>query len=108
MPIIGFPRGAGVLAERYAKETGVDAVSCDTSQPVLWIKERLQSLVPVQGNLDPVLLAAGGAQLDRRVGEILEALAPGPFIFNLGHGILPETPIEHVTRLVALVKAGSA
>ena len=107
-PMIGFPRGAGVLAERYARETGVDAVSCDTSQPVLWIRERLQSLVPVQGNLDPLLLVAGGPQLDRCVGAILEALSSGPFIFNLGHGILPETPIEHVTRLVNLVKAGSA
>jgi len=59
-------------------------------------------------NLDPLLLVAGGPQLDRRVGAILEALGSGPFIFNLGHGILPETPIEHVTRLVNLVKAGSA
>jgi uroporphyrinogen decarboxylase len=107
-PVIGFPRGAGAGAERYAKMSGVDAVSCDTSQPVLWIRERLQSLVPVQGNLDPLLLVAGGPHLDRRVGSILETLAPGPFIFNLGHGILPETPIEHVTRLVSLVKAGSA
>lgn len=106
-PVIGFPRGAGVAAERYAKEAGVDAVSCDTSQPVLWIRERLQSLVPVQGNLDPLLLVAGGPRLDRRVASILEALGSGPFIFNLGHGILPETPIEHVTRLVSLVKAGS-
>ncbi len=108
IPVIGFPRGAGVGAERYAKETGVDAVSCDTSQPIAWIKERLQKLVPVQGNLDPVLLVAGGPQLDRRVEAILAALGSGPFIFNLGHGILPETPIEHVTRLVSLVKAGSA
>ncbi len=108
IPVIGFPRGAGVVAERYAKETGVDAVSCDTSQPVQWIKERLQRLLPVQGNLDPVLLVAGGPQLDRRVEAILAALGSGPFIFNLGHGILPETPIEHVTRLVSLVKTGSA
>jgi uroporphyrinogen decarboxylase len=107
-PIIGFPRGAGAMAERYARETGVDAVSCDTSLPLAWIRERLQSLVPVQGNLDPVLLVAGGRQLDRRVRAILEALGSGPFIFNLGHGILPETPIEHVTWLVNLVKAGSA
>jgi uroporphyrinogen decarboxylase len=108
IPLIGFPRGAGVSAERYARETGIDAVSCDTSQPVQWIKERLQSFLPVQGNLDPLLLVAGGAQLDRRVGSILAALGSGPFIFNLGHGILPETPIEHVTRLVSLVKSGSA
>jgi uroporphyrinogen decarboxylase len=107
-PVVGFPRGAGVLAQRYAKTSGVDAVSCDTSMPIGWIKETLQSLVPVQGNLDPLLLVAGGPQLDARVEAILEALGQGPFIFNLGHGILPETPIEHVTRLVNLVKAGSA
>ena len=107
-PVIGFPRGAGVLAERYAKETGVDAVSCDTSQPLAWIRDKLQPLVPVQGNLDPVLLVAGGAELDRRVEAILAALASRPFIFNLGHGILPETPIDHVARLVHLVKSGSA
>jgi uroporphyrinogen decarboxylase len=62
----------------------------------------------VQGNLDPMLLLAGGAELDRRVAAILEALSAGPFIFNLGHGILPDTPIDHVTRLVSLVKAGGA
>src|SRR3990172_7172385 len=82
IPVIGFPRGAGVLVERYVKETGVDAVSCDTSQPVEWLKDRLQKLVPVQGNLDPVLLVAGGPQLDQRVRSILDALGQGPFIFN--------------------------
>ena len=107
-PVIGFPRGAGELAERYAKETGVDALGCDTSQPLDWIRDRLQAVLPVQGNLDPVLLVAGGAELDRRIEAILEALAPGPFIFNLGHGILPETPIGHVERLVDLVKSGPA
>jgi uroporphyrinogen decarboxylase len=105
-PVIGFPRGAGILAERYAKDTGVDAIGCDTSQPVGWIGETLQNLLPVQGNLDPTLLVAGGPALDRRVAAILDALGSGPFIFNLGHGILPETPIDHVERLVALVKRG--
>jgi uroporphyrinogen decarboxylase len=107
-PVIGFPRGAGLHAERYVRETGVDAIGCDTGQPLGFIKDRLQALVPVQGNLDPVLLVAGGAALDRRVHTILEALGSGPFIFNLGHGILPETPLDHVARLVHLVKAGSA
>jgi len=107
-PVIGFPRGAGALAERYANETGVDAVSCDPSQPLAWIRQRLQPLVPVQGNLDPILLLAGGPELDRRVDAILDTLGAGPFIFNLGHGILPDTPIEHVERLVSLVKAGGA
>jgi uroporphyrinogen decarboxylase len=71
--------------------------------PVGWM-QRLQVHLPVQGNLDPLLLAAGGSALDQRVGAILETLGAGPFVFNLGHGVLPETPIEHVERLVALVK----
>lgn len=103
-PIIGFPRGVGVLAERYVEQTGVDAVGCDTSMPIEWIKDKLQTRLPVQGNLDPLLLVAGGAKLDARIRSILATLGSGPFIFNLGHGILPETPIEHVTRLVELVK----
>jgi uroporphyrinogen decarboxylase len=105
IPIIGFPRGAGLLAERYARETGIDAIGCDTSMPVGWM-QRLQVHVPVQGNLDPVLLVVGGEKLEARIRSILETLGQGPFIFNLGHGILPETPIENVTRLVALVKGG--
>jgi uroporphyrinogen decarboxylase len=108
IPVIGFPRGSGPLAERYATETGVDAIGCDTSLPVKWIKDRLQAIMPVQGNLDPVLLLAGGPALEARVKTILATLGQGAFIFNLGHGILPETPIENVERLVALVNAGSA
>jgi uroporphyrinogen decarboxylase len=108
VPIIGFPRGSGPLAERYAMETGVDAIGCDTSLPIDWVRDYLQTKLPVQGNLDPVLLAVGGDALDARVRTILASLGQGPFIFNLGHGILPETPIEHVERLIALVKAGPA
>src|SRR5262245_684864 len=107
-PVIGFPRGAGLHGERYAREPGLHAIGCGTGHPLGWIKDRLQALVPVQGNLDPVLLVAGGAALDRRVRAILAALASGPFIFNLGHGILPDTPVDHVARLVHLVRAGSA
>ena len=106
IPIIGFPRGCGPLAELYARETGIDAIGCDTAQPLRWIRETLQSKLPVQGNLDPLLLLAGGPHLDARVRKILAKLAPGPFIFNLGHGIDKDTPIEHVTRLVQLVKTG--
>jgi uroporphyrinogen decarboxylase len=73
--------------------------------PVGWM-QRLQVHLPVQGNLDPVLLVAGDERLDARVRSILETLGNGPFIFNLGHGILPETPVDHVARLVALVKGG--
>jgi len=108
VPVIGFPRGAGPLAERYALETGVDGLGCDTSLPLTWIRDRLQSRLLVQGNLDPVLLAVGGPALEARVKTILETLGQGPFIFNLGHGILPETPIANVEHLVSLVKAGRA
>jgi uroporphyrinogen decarboxylase len=108
VPIIGFPRGSGALAERYLKETGIDAIGCDTSQPIDWIRDRLQTLGPVQGNLDPLLLVVGGEELDRRVKAILTTLGRGPFIFNLGHGIQPDTPIENVERLIRLVKAPSA
>jgi uroporphyrinogen decarboxylase len=104
VPVIGFPRGAGPLAERYAHETGIDAISCDTSLPLAFLKERLQSRMPVQGNLDPLLLLAGGPELDRQVEIILATLGRSPFVFNLGHGIHPETPIDHVARLVTLVK----
>lgn len=108
LPIIGFPRGSGPLAVRYAAETGIDAIGCDTSLPIDWVRDQLQTKLPVQGNLDPILLAVGGDQLDARVRTILATLGQGPFIFNLGHGILPETPIEHVERLVQLVKSGPA
>jgi uroporphyrinogen decarboxylase len=104
IPIIGFPRGSGPLAVRYANESGVDAIGCDTSLPLAWIESELQPLLPVQGNLDPLLLVAGGPALDTRVKATLAALGKGPFIFNLGHGIQPETPIAHVERLIALVK----
>lgn len=106
IPIIGFPRGAGPSAAYYAAEAGVDAIGCDTSLPPDWIRKTLQSRLPVQGNLDPILLLAGGPALDTRVRTILAALGDGPFVFNLGHGILPETPIPHVERLVSLVKNG--
>lgn len=108
IPIIGFPRGAGPSAVRYAEETGIDAIGCDTSLPVSWIREALQPMGPVQGNLDPVLLVAGGPALDARVRQILETLGDRPFVFNLGHGILPETPIENVERLLRLVKGDGA
>jgi uroporphyrinogen decarboxylase len=107
IPVIGFPRGVGLLAERYARETSVDAIGCDASMPVGWMR-RLQERLPVQGNLDPLLLVAGGQELDARVDAILDTLGSKPFIFNLGHGIRPETPIENVERLVSLVKNRAA
>lgn len=106
IPVIGFPRGADLLAERYARETGIDAIGCGTSMPVGWM-QRLQMHVPVQGNLDPLLLLAGGPALEARTLEIVATLGRGPFVFNLGHGIHPDTPIDHVARLVTQVKTGA-
>jgi len=99
IPVIGFPRGAGALYADYVVETGVDAVSIDSSVPLQWAAETLQQHVIVQGNLDNVLLASGGEALDREIDRILETLGNGPHIFNLGHGILPHTPPENVARL---------
>jgi uroporphyrinogen decarboxylase len=106
-PIIGFPRGAGDSAERYVRETGVEGLGCDTAMPLRQMRELAnQTGVAVQGNLDPLLLAAGGPQLEARVREILAVMRGAPFIFNLGHGIVPHTPPENVARLVELVRAG--
>jgi uroporphyrinogen decarboxylase len=104
--IIGFPKGSGVMAELYAKETGVDGLSLDWSQPLAWAVERLSPKVTLQGNLDPVLLLAGGPALARAVDHILAVTEGVPFIFNLGHGILPPTPPEHVAALMAQIRAG--
>ena len=103
--IIGFPRGAGVRLERYVEATGIDGVSIDWSVPVDYARERLQAHVAVQGNLDPMVLMAGGDALERAVRRIRTGLGDGRFIFNLGHGILPGTPVAHVKRLVELVRA---
>lgn len=102
--IIGFPRGAGPMYVRYVKETGVDAVSLDHTLPLEWVRDNLQPLVTVQGNMDNLLLVAGGDAMEAEVKRILEILGSGPFIFNLGHGIVPQTPPEHVARLVQLVR----
>jgi uroporphyrinogen decarboxylase len=104
VPIIGFPRGAGLQAPGYAAKTGVDGVGCDTSMPLGFIAAELSGRTVVQGNLDPLLLVAGGEAMERRVAEILTALSGKPFIFNLGHGIVPQTPPENVARLVELVR----
>jgi uroporphyrinogen decarboxylase len=103
--IIGFPRGAGTALMRYASEVQVNAVGLDWRIDRAFAREHIQSRIPVQGNLDPLALLAGGAALDSAVDAVLEAFAARPFIFNLGHGILPETPIEHVGRMLARVRA---
>jgi len=102
--IIGFPRGAGSQLPRYVVETGVDAVGLDWMIDRDFACERVQSIVPVQGNLDPLVLLAGGVALDRAVDAVMAAFAGRPFIFNLGHGILPETPIAHVEQMLKRVR----
>jgi uroporphyrinogen decarboxylase len=103
--IIGFPRAATLAGyERYAKETCVDAVSLDTAAPMAWAARTLGGKVALQGNLDPIALIAGGDVLRDAVDRILDAMRDLPFIFNLGHGILPETPIAHVEELLKRVR----
>lgn len=103
--IIGFPRGAGAGIPAYVRETGIDAVGVETEIDRSFVREAIQPLVPVQGHLDPQLLRAGGPELDREIEAIRAAFGDSPFVFNLGHGILPDTPIAHVERLVELVRA---
>jgi uroporphyrinogen decarboxylase len=102
--IIGFPRGAGALLPGYVETTGVDAVSIDWAAEPQLIRERVQSRVAVQGNLDPLALIAGGTALDRAIDDVLANYAAGRLIFNLGHGIQPETPIAHVEQMVKRVR----
>ena len=102
--IIGFPRGAGHLIPDYIAGTGVDAVGLETDIDRTFVREAIQSRVPVQGHLDPLVLRAGGGALEREVDAILTAFGDRPFIFNLGHGILPDTPIAHVERLLKRVR----
>ena len=102
-PVIGFPRAAGLLYERYLKETGVDGISLDTTVPASHARDRLQPFATVQGNLDPVLLMCGGAVLEEAVRGLLRTLGAAPFVFNLGHGVLPETPLENVDALARLL-----
>lgn len=108
VPVILFPRGIGVGYEVFAAESGADGLSLDSGVPLDWARERLQGRLTVQGNLDPIALLAGGEALRGGTREILEALGGGPLVFNLGHGILPQTPLEHVAELVALVRQGRA
>jgi len=107
-PIIGFPKGAGAKLIDYAAETGVDALGLDETLDPVWANRELPKNLPVQGNLDPLALIAGGETLDRAVDAIREALDGRPHIFNLGHGILPDTPVENVERLVDRVRSAAA
>jgi uroporphyrinogen decarboxylase len=105
-PIIGFPKGAGGKLPAYSRQTGVDAVGVDETVDPQWANETLPAGMPVQGNLDPLALIAGGAALEKAVQRISAAFAGRPHIFNLGHGILPDTPIEHVEKLLNLIRNG--
>lgn len=106
VPVIGFPRGAGSNALGFVKETGVRGVGCDTAMPLRDMRALAKDAgIAVQGNIDPLLLVAGGDALDRRIDETLEAMHGLPHIFNLGHGIVPDTPPENVARLVDRVRA---
>ena len=107
-PIIGFPRGAGLLYERYITETGVDGIGLDAMVPAGYARARLQQQAAVQGNLDPVLLVMGGTALETAVRKLCQTFAGGPFVFNLGHGVLPETPPENVEMLARLLSESNA
>jgi uroporphyrinogen decarboxylase len=104
-PIIGFPRGAGGLVLDYAERTGVNAVGLDTAIPLKRIAASLPKGMPVQGNLDPMQLIAGGPAMETRVREIITALKGRPHIFNLGHGVTPETPIPHVESVLRTIRS---
>ena len=104
VPVIGFPKGSGGKLAAYARETGVDAIGLDETVDPEWAAAELPADLPVQGNLDPLALIAGGEALERAVSRILSAFEDRPHIFNLGHGILQDTPIAHVEQLLRLVR----
>lgn len=104
IPVIGFPRGAGALMLGYVRETGVDCLGLDQMTDPLWASQNLQTLLPVQGNLDNVRLLAGGAALEEGLEKIHTAFGGRPWIFNLGHGVIKETEIAHVEKLRDIVK----
>ena len=104
VPIIGFPKGIGAKLPAYARETGVDALGLDETVDPEWANSALPADLPVQGNLDPLALLAGGEALASAIDRIVRAFPVRPHIFNLGHGILQQTPISHVEALLAQVR----
>lgn len=108
VPVIGFPKGAGGKLPAYARETGVDAVGLDETVDPVWADGVLPTGLPVQGNLDPLALIAGGQALDLAIDRILAAFGDRPHVFNLGHGIDQHTPIAHVEQAIARVRSGPA
>jgi len=107
VPILGFPRGSGGMLPDYVERAGVDAVGLDTAIPCVWANSVLPQGFTVQGNLDPLRLVEGGPELETRVRDILESFEGRPHIFNLGHGVIPETPIAHVERVLAVLRETS-
>ena len=105
-PIIGFPKGAGEKLPAYARETEIDALGLDETIDPEWAASALPAELPLQGNLDPLALIAGGERLDSAIDRIKKAFAERPHVFNLGHGILPDTPISHVEHLLARLRNG--
>lgn len=105
VPIIGFPRNAGVRYIDFIEKTGVDGVSLDTSVSLEWARDHLDEACVLQGNLDPLAVVAGGERLEIETRRILDIMAKRPFIFNLGHGLIPETPTENVGRVVDIIRA---
>jgi uroporphyrinogen decarboxylase len=106
VPVIGFPRGAGALIGRYARETGVTALGVDTQTPAAFARDAAPAGMPLQGNLDPQLLICGGDALAAGARAVIDAFRPSPHIFNLGHGITPQTPPDHLAALVDVIKGG--
>lgn len=103
LPIIGFPKGAGGNLQGFIDQTKVTAVSLDTAVPLHWAAKNIQPKTVIQGNLDPILLVTGGRAMKDRISEILSVYGDNPFIFNLGHGIIPQTPPEHVAILADMI-----
>ena len=104
VPIIAFPRAVGPAALMYRRPDAFAALSIDTGIGAHWAAKELQPHICVQGNLDPIMLVAGGAALEREATRILDKLGHGPFVFNLGHGVVPQTPPDNVAHLVEIVR----
>ena len=108
VPVIGFPRGCGVAYLSFVRESGVAGVGLDSTVPLAWARDELQTIATVQGNLDPQLLVAGGSAMQAGIDAILDHLGAGPLVFNLGHGIVPDTPPDNVLRLADQVRGWRA